>query len=160
MNIVIKKMETDLEIKGKAYVHWKSWREAYSGIVEQRYLDQRTLVQCEEMARRSTENTLIAKREDRVVGFVQYGENHDGDLQNTGEIVALYVLADYYGRGIGDRLMQAAFCQLKMYPKIALWVLKDNERAVLFYKRYGFQFDGHQGATQIGATAVRMILKR
>ena len=27
MNIVIKKMETDAEIKGKAYVHWKSWQE-------------------------------------------------------------------------------------------------------------------------------------
>ena len=43
MNIVIKKMETDAEIKGKAYVHWKSWQEAYSGIVDQRYLDSLTL---------------------------------------------------------------------------------------------------------------------
>ena len=25
-------METDAVIKGKAYVHWKSWQEAYSGI--------------------------------------------------------------------------------------------------------------------------------
>ena len=50
MNIVIKKMETDAEIKGKAYVHWKSWQEAYSGIVDQRYLDSLTLDKCEKIA--------------------------------------------------------------------------------------------------------------
>ena len=49
MNIVIKKMETDAEIKGKAYVHWKSWQEAYSGIVDQRYLDSLTLDKCEKI---------------------------------------------------------------------------------------------------------------
>jgi len=27
MGIEIKKMESDEEIKGKAYVHWKSWQE-------------------------------------------------------------------------------------------------------------------------------------
>ena len=31
-------METDEEIKGKAFVHFQSWQEAYSGIVKQAYL--------------------------------------------------------------------------------------------------------------------------
>ncbi len=39
----IKKMESDEEIKGKAYVHWKSWQVAYKGIVDQNYLDSLTL---------------------------------------------------------------------------------------------------------------------
>ena len=160
MDITIKPIETDDEIRGKAYVHWKSWQEAYSGIVEQKYLDERTLEQCEEMALSSSDKTIIAKTGDRVIGFAVYGENHDGDLQNTGEIVALYVLADYYGCGIGSRLMQEALNQFSGYPSIAVWVLKENERAIAFYKRYGFQFDGHQGMTQIGAAAVRMILER
>ena len=43
MQITIKKMETDDEIRGKAYVHWKSWQEAYSRIVKQAYLDERTI---------------------------------------------------------------------------------------------------------------------
>ncbi len=30
MNI-IKPMETDEEIRGKAYVHWKAWQEAMQG---------------------------------------------------------------------------------------------------------------------------------
>jgi len=43
MDIIIKKMESDAEIKGKAYVHWKSWQEAYPGMVAQSYLDKLTL---------------------------------------------------------------------------------------------------------------------
>ena len=38
MNIIVKKMETDEEKRGKAYVHWKSWQEAYPGMVSQEYL--------------------------------------------------------------------------------------------------------------------------
>lgn len=34
MNITVKAMETDAEIRGKAYVHWKSWHEAYKGLVD------------------------------------------------------------------------------------------------------------------------------
>ena len=48
MQISIKKMESDKEIKGKAFVHFKSWQEAYSGIVQQAYLDERTIDKCEE----------------------------------------------------------------------------------------------------------------
>ena len=74
MNIVIKKMETDAEIKGKAYVHWKSWQEAYSGIVDQRYLDSLTLDKCEKIAFRRTDNVIIAKDGDSVIGFVGFGK--------------------------------------------------------------------------------------
>ena len=38
--------------------------------------------------------------------------------------------------------MQAALEQLKIYPQVALWVLKENERAITFYKKCGFSFDG------------------
>lgn len=160
MRFIIKKMDTDAEIRGKAYVHWKSWQEAYSGIVDPHYLEERTLAKCEEMAYRSIDNVIIAKEGDCVVGFVQYGKSTDEDLQNTGEIIALYILADYYRQGIGRRMMQEAHNQLKNYPRIAVWVLKDNERAIAFYQQAGYHLDGHIGMTQIGATAVRMIVER
>ncbi len=43
MGIILKKMETADEIKEKAYVHWKSWHEACTGIVSQENLDKLTL---------------------------------------------------------------------------------------------------------------------
>ena len=160
MNIIIKRMETDEEIKGKAFVHFQSWQEAYSGIVKQAYLDERTIEKCEEIAVNTMDNTIIAKDGERVVGFAQYGKYNYGDLENAGEIIALYVLADYYGKGIGYRLMQEAMQYLSDYPQIALFVIKDNQRAIDFYTRYGFRFDGQEGMTQIGATVARMVLKR
>ena len=33
MDIVIKKSETKEEIRGKTFVHWKTWHEAYPGMI-------------------------------------------------------------------------------------------------------------------------------
>ena len=107
MNIEIKKMESYEEIKGKAYVHWKSWHDAYKGIVDQSYLDSLTLEKCEEIALKWPDNLLVAKDGDRVVGFVGYGECRDEDLTDTGEIFAIYMLEEYYGSGVGKALMKA-----------------------------------------------------
>ena len=160
MQIIIKKMETDQEIKEKAFVHFKSWQEAYSGIVDQAFLDEKTMDKCLEMAINTKDNTIIAKEGDRVVGFVQYGKYDYEDLENAGEIIALYVLANYYGKKIGYRLMQEAVQRLSGYSQIALFVIKDNRRAIDFYTRYGFRFDGQVGLSQVGVTVARMVLKR
>lgn len=160
MQITIKKMETDEEIKGKAFVHFKSWQEAYSGIVKQSYLDERTIDKCEEIALNTIDGTIIAKDDERVIGFIQYGKYNYNNLEDAGEIIALYVLADYYGRGIGYRLMQEAMKQLSSYSKTAVFVIKGNQRAIDFYIRYGFIFDGQEGMSQIGVTVARMVLQR
>ncbi len=160
MQITIKKMETKKEIKGKAFVHFKSWQEAYSGIVRQSILDERTIDECEEMALNAMDNTIIAKDGERVIGFVQFGKYNNEDLEDAGEIIALYVLADYYGKRIGYRLMQEAMKHLSNYSQTAVFVIKGNRRAIDFYTRYGFRFDGHEGMSQIGATVARMVLQR
>ena len=160
MNIIIKRMETDEEIKGKAFVHFQSWQEAYSGIVQQAYLDERTIDKCEEMALNTMDNTIIAKDGERVIGFVQYGKYNYEDLEDAGEIIALYVLADYYGKGIGYRLMQEAMKCLSSYSQTAVFVIKGNRRAIDFYTRYGFSFDGQEGMSQIGVTVARMVMHR
>ena len=38
MDIEIKKMETEEETRGKAYVHWRAWHEVYPGLVSQELL--------------------------------------------------------------------------------------------------------------------------
>lgn len=162
MNIVIKKMETDAEIKGKAYVHWKSWQEAYSGIVDQRYLDSLTLDKCEKIAFRRTDNVIIAKDGDSVIGFVGFGKYRNDELENAGEVFAIYILSQYYGKGIGYRLMQTALSELADHSKIAVWVLKENTKAIRFYERCGYRFDGREQIIELGSpvVAARMVLER
>ena len=43
MTYLIKPMETAAEMDGKGYVHWKSWQETYTGLIDQHYLNTRTL---------------------------------------------------------------------------------------------------------------------
>ncbi len=89
------------EMIGKGYVHWKSWHETYTGLVDSAYLERLTLEKCVETARRWPDNILVAKDGDRVVGFVGFGASQDDTIPDFGEIFSIYVLADYHGRQVG-----------------------------------------------------------
>ena len=152
-------METDDEIRGKAYVHWKAWHEAYPGLVDQGYLEDMTLEKCEKIAYSWPGNLIVAKDNGRVIGFVGYGDCGN-ETPNTGEIFALYVLAEYYGKGVAQKLMKAGLQQLMNYPQVCLWVLKENKRAIRFYEKCGFVPNGEELiSSNIGATEIRMVLK-
>ena len=144
MNITIKKMETDEEIRGRAFVAWHSWRYAYKGIVSQDYLDGMKLEKVEDIAFKFKDGVYVAKDGDKVVGFVSYGEYRGEDLENAGEIYAIYLLEDYWGKGIGARLVETALENLKDFQIVALWVFKDNLRARKFYEKCGFRTDGKE----------------
>ena len=160
MGIVIKSIETEEEIRGKAYVHWKAWQEAYPGMIRQDYLEKMTPEKCEEIAFQWKDGILIAMDGRRVIGFAGYG-HREGDPPETGEVFAMYVLSDYYGKGVGRSLMNAALDQLKDYPEICLWTLKENKRAVRLYLKCGFAHDGREKINEvIEAAEIRMVLKR
>ena len=158
MSIVIKKMETEEEIRGKAFVHWKSWQEAYPGLIKKEYLDRLTIEKCEQIAFNWQDGLFVAKDEERVIGFVGYGDRGD-ESPGIGEIFCLYVLSEYYGTGVGRQLMEAGLEQLKEYPEICLWVLKENKRAIRFYRKCGFIPDGREIISKnIDAEEIRMVL--
>ncbi len=162
MDIIIKPMETEDEIRGKGYVHFKSWHETYTGLVDEGYMSGITEEKCRDIAFKWPDNILVAKDEGTVAGFVAYGAYRDDTLPGCGEIYAIYVLKDYYGKRVGFRLMNAAFERLSDYGRIALWVLKGNERATRFYERYGFRFDGTEQEIMLGTanTELRMMYER
>lgn len=85
MSVIIKKMETDDELRGKAFAHWKSWHEAYPGIISREYLDSHTLDRCEKLAFRWGGNILVAKDGDQVVGFIGYGDRAE-EAPDTGSV--------------------------------------------------------------------------
>lgn len=157
MQITLRKMETDEEIRGKAYVHWRGWHDAYPGLVSDAYLEKLTLETCEQKAFQWRDNILVAKDGERVVGFAGYGEADP----TTGELFALYVLKEYWGTGVAQMLMQAALEQLSAYPKIGLWMIKGNDRAFRFYEKCGFRPTGEEKkVSSVGADGIRMVLTR
>lgn len=159
---IIKPMESEAEIDGKGYVHYKSWHETYTGLVDTAYMEGITLEKCTGIARRWPDNIMVAKEGDKVIGFVGFGAYRDETLPGHGEVFALYVLEEYHGRKVGYELMNAALERLSAYQKIAVWVLKGNDRAIRFYERYGFHFDGTEAEIMLGSpnTELRMIYQR
>ena len=109
------------------------------------------------MAFQWRDNVLIAKDGERVIGFAGYGEA----APDTGVLFALYVLKEYRGTGAAQSLMSAAAERLSAYPKIGLWVLKENPRAIRFYEKCGFSATGEeQYLPSVGAAEIRMVLHR
>lgn len=161
MVITIKTMDTAGEIEGKSFVHWQTWSEAYDEILPAEFQEQMTLDKCRFYSQKYPENTLIALDDAKVIGFVSYGDFRDS-ATIVGEIFALYVLKDYYGKGVGQQLMQAAFAALDGYQEIILWVLEDNKRAIAFYEKMGFVFDGKEKILDLGKAVKekRMIFMR
>ena len=149
MVITVKQMETPEEIEGKSLVHWHTWREAYDDLLPAEFQETMTLDRCRFFSQKYPENTLIAMDGKKVVGFISYGNFRDETIQ-AGEIIALYVLKDYYGKGVSKQLMHAAFVALDQFSEIYLWVLKDNKRAIAFYQKMGFTFDGQEQILKLG----------
>ena len=158
MKIIIKTMETPEEIEGKSLVHWQTWREAYDDLLPADFQETMTLEKCRFFSQKYPENTLIAMDGKKVVGFISYGNFRDEAIQ-AGEIIALYVLKDYYGKGVSKQLMHAAFVALDQFSEIYLWVLKENKRAIAFYQKIGFTFDGQEQILKLGKPVkeLRMI---
>ena len=116
-DILIKNLETDEEIRQKAYVSWKGWQDAYAEILDRSFLDTLAYERNLNNAIRWKDMTIIAKAGDRVIGFVVYGPCRDEDLPDAGEVYAIYVLSEYYDQKVGYRLMLAALEWLNTYPK-------------------------------------------
>lgn len=150
--VVIKPMETNDELMGRAYVNWQAWRESYTGIIPDGYLVGRTLERCLENSRRQAFDVIVAKDGNAVIGFVSYGRYRDEDMPDAGEIYQLYVLADYKHLGIGSRLMASARDALAGmgFRGMLLWVLEDNVDAVAFYEKHGLVADGSSKVVDYG----------
>jgi ribosomal protein S18 acetylase RimI-like enzyme len=77
---------------------------------------------------------------------------------DVAELVAMYVDPDHWRRGVGNGLMRAALERLAglPYEEAVLWTFKENDRAIAFYKRFGWRRDGSEKLhARTGEPAVR-----
>src|SRR5215467_1358775 len=96
-----------------ARVHVRSWQSAYRGLLPNEYLDQ---LRPEDRAHRydfatrdpQMPQTIVAVETGLICGFATTAPSRDPDLMAYGELAALYVDPEYWGRGIGVALVWAA----------------------------------------------------
>lgn len=136
------------DYKEKGYVHYKSWIETYTGLMDASFLSKHTLDKCVQMAIKYPENNIVAEVDQHIVGFATYGKARDED-EETGEVIAIYVLKAYQRKGIGKALMDECLLRLSAYHKIIVWVLSTNQPSIDWYERYGFIKDGKTKSVKV-----------
>jgi ribosomal protein S18 acetylase RimI-like enzyme len=106
-----------------------------------------------------------------ITGYASYGIERgvDGDPKPphadaasgsrppVAELYALYVAPDHWSTGTGRALMDQVLAEVRAarYPRIILWVLRDNYRARRFYERAGFRRRGQEHPSFVGPPEVR-----
>ena len=158
--IIIRKA-TSLDAEGKGYVHYHSWNQTYTGLIDQDYLDSRSLEGCIKTAKKFPNNTFVAVDKNKIVGFASYIKARDEDITNAGEVIAIYLLKEYKGLGIGKKLMNECLKELKEFNKVIVWVLSSNLSTISFYEHLGFIKDGSKKELKINEksslTVIRMV---
>jgi len=132
------------DIPALTRVHVDAWRETYTGIVPQSFLDSLTYENREARWQRilaeprPDDINFVAEVDGQVVGFSSGGRERQYDGEFTGELYALYLLKSAQGRGLGRRLFEAVVEHLvsKSYSNMLIWVLRDNP-TVKFYQHLG-----------------------
>jgi GNAT superfamily N-acetyltransferase len=141
------------DARAVAVVHVRSWQAAYRDLMPQDFLDRLDPDQRSERWRRSLAESawprcgvLLAEESGHVVGFARLCPCRDDDLDSeaVGEVAAIYLLPEAWGRGHGRQLMTAALATLGAagYREAALWVFDANQRARGFYHDGGWAADG------------------
>ncbi len=95
---------------------------------------------------RPSRGTWVARDGDQIVGFtsVDGAEDDDLDPERVGDLYELYVLPEWWGKGVGRDLLERATTHLvtNEFSEAVLWVLEKNLRARRFYDKHGWSRDG------------------
>ncbi|HEV2705360.1 MAG TPA: GNAT family N-acetyltransferase [Pyrinomonadaceae bacterium] len=108
---VLYREATAADCQAVAEVHVRSWRESYSGIVPQSFLDKMSVEQrAQAFARGFTDDSykmyVAEVPEKGIVGFADFGELREGSGAFEAELYALYLLSEFQRKGIGEKLFR------------------------------------------------------
>lgn len=143
-----------------AHIHIEGWRASYGGLVEQSFLDaldkDKRAADWVKWLAEGTEALIAHDDAGHPAGFISFnrlmtpppGMSPVRPLY-TSEILAIYILPDYWRQGLGLQLMKAAAACLKerKHKSLCLWVLEKNTRGNAFYKALGGQRCGKKDVT-------------
>ena len=140
-------------------IYEESWKYTYRGMVPQDYLDGIQAGAWVKQIDTAGRHTIVAIENDRFIGTAAYSASRFPQMSGYGEIISIYLLPEYIGKGYGKPLLQAVITGLDElgFKDIFLWVLEDNLPARHFYERCGFVCGGAVNNDTIGGKNLREI---
>lgn len=140
-------------------IYEESWKYTYKDIIPQDYLESLSKGRWVANLENSNWGTLVCVVNGRIVGTSSFCESRFDQFKGWGEIISIYLLLDYMGRGFGKALFHSVIVVLKKmgYRNIFLWVLEENLRVRKFYEKEGFSMSEDYLNDNIGGKDVREI---
>lgn len=123
-NVVIRPFDAVSDLKRLSTIWFEASLKAHPFIGEERLIEQRKLI--EEVYLPKAE-TSVAFLEGKAVGFISLLDCFIGGI---------FIAPEWQGHGVGRTLIADA---LARKGELSLEVYTDNEQAVRFYRRLGFQ---------------------
>lgn len=143
-------------------IYEESWKFAYRGIIPQSYLDSIPSGRWAAHLDTPGRDNFVMLDGSRCIGTASCSPSRSDEYKGFGEIISIYLLPEYIGRGHGRPLLEAAVCRLEAlgFRDIFLWVLEANCRARAFYEKFGFHPAEYYLEDTIGGKPLREIQYR
>ena len=141
-------------------VYEKSWKYAYKNIIPQDYLDSIPEGNWADNINMNDRKNIVMTENDIIIGTLSFCKSRWKQYSDYGEIVAIYFLPEYIGKGYGKDLLDRGIEELQImgFEYILLWVLEENNRARNFYEKYGFIYNGQHRNDNIGGKELTELM--
>lgn len=146
------------DVEAMAYVHATSWKETYTGLLDDQILNKFNIKNRKKMwttflqKNIDSQDAYVAISSDRVVGIASWHEK-----ETNVELLTLYVLLEFQSQGIGLDLFKHVENDAKAKgKKLITWVLENN-KAKNFYKKMGMRLVKNE-EKNLGGTIVAETL--
>lgn len=135
-------------------IHAKAWKEAYEYVFPKEFMDADTAEarQAEFLNAFINENShyFLVYKDESAIGIVKIVI-----MERECELLSIYFLQNYCGKGIGSVVMDIIKQMYSQYD-IVLWVLECNVKARAFYEKNGFIKTGKSRVIKRGLDFVQI----
>lgn len=150
------------DAKGIAKVHVDSWRTTYKNMIPDSFLEQLSYKEREQMWISAIPGGHVYVAETgagKIVGFACGGKERSGKFVGyDGELYAVYLLAEYQGKGIGKKLADAVKQHLQGMGLTSMIVLVlEGNGACRFYEAIGGKQIGRMEDKIGGKTVYELV---
>jgi ribosomal protein S18 acetylase RimI-like enzyme len=147
----VRPLESETDLQGVNRVNVLAWRDAYEGILSDSVLDGRNVgvrpadafEQFTRIQRKTGCFFVAVDDTDEIRGYVylRWGEDtKDFVGDDEAGLKEIYVEPDYWGEGLGTRLLERALGELPAsVDAVKLEMLAGNDVASGFYESHGFE---------------------
>lgn len=135
------------DARGIADLHVATWQETCGHLLPEGFFDDRHLRMRQDMwehilgEARDELSVRLAEQDGAPIGFALSGPSMgaaDGVPPRERQLFCLYAVQHSHGTGVGQGLFNGVLGD----DTAMLWVEQRNPRAIAFYRRNGFAFDG------------------